>query len=402
MLAVLGYVLAAVCGWFGPGEVLLRRLGAPRRSGQTLMDPRRLLERNYLGWSLLAIALEALQGLLPVWLFRLTWPDSPWSLTVLLPLLGLASLRARPLPLFSLWAGWLLVDPLVVPLALLLLEGVYLLLRQARATTLAGLTLLPLLTALLHGSDGVRVAIAALVALVTAWLLPNDTADPPRFRGVLSLDGYLDPTQVGEEWVRLGQLQQQGLAVPPTWLLLPGHDPELLLEALQEQPERSWRLQGLVLNRSRRCTALVATAIAASAAALPARIYSLLNRIQAALAADAAGDYGLIALQPLLTERCSGWAAVDDRGERTLEGLPGDRQRLETTSLPCDRYRYEQDRWRPQPGCRGDLPRAVVERVGALLSAVSDNLEAPVRIAWSDDGERAWLQRVFVNVKSTD
>lgn len=403
MLTVLGFVLAAVFGWFGPGEVLLDRLGAPRRLGQTLTEPRLLLERNYLGWGLLAIAAEALQGLLPVGLFRLAWPESPWALTVLLPLLILAACRRRPQPLVALWGGWLLADPLVALLSLLLLAGSHLLLRQTRATTLAGLTLLPVLTALLHSSDGLRVAIAALVALVVAWLLPSPGAGAEPVaatpRGMLSLDGYLDPAQVGADWVRLGELRQQGLAVPETWLLLPGHDPELLLAHLTAQP---WRLQLYLFSRRSGRTRSGAAVLADRPEDLASGVYGLLQRIQTALATDERWDYGLIAVQPAHPERFSGRAGWDADGPAWIEGLPGDRQRLETTSMPCDRYAWVDEHWLPQEGCRGELPRAVVERVADLLSAVQSNDGTPVRILWTDDGERVWLQGVFVNVKSTD
>jgi len=70
--------------------------------------------------------------------------------------------------------------------------------------------------------------------------------------------------------------------------------------------------------------------------------------------------------------------------------------------MPCDRYAWVDEHWLPQEGCRGELPRAVVERVADLLSAVRNSDGTPVRILWTDDGERVWLQGVFVNVKSTD
>ncbi|MGB3298533.1 MAG: glycerol-3-phosphate acyltransferase, partial [Phormidesmis sp.] len=143
--------------------------------------------------------------------------------------------------------GFFAYDPIVAGLTFLISLIGFTVLRLRDQGRLFVLVLLPLLTALRHPSDGMRVLIVACLSGLVAWIyhkIPDDlelaaveSAGESRrmfrfFQGdraLKSLSTVLNPTEVGAKAATLSQLHAWGYPVPPGYILPAGDDPAALI-----------------------------------------------------------------------------------------------------------------------------------------------------------------------------
>jgi hypothetical protein len=191
------------------------------------------------GWWLVEVA----QGFIAVGITRLLFPANPeWEL---IALMGLAAGRfwvRQPGGMNSTIAGYVLHDPMSgLMLGLFGLIGTSLF-RQTQQITWVMLGLMPLITALRHPESSILIL---LTAGLSGVLVGMDQKRPTRSTALKvfradSLDDRLNPKTAGQTASRLARLKQQGLPVPPGWILYPGDDPASLPTSIQPSPESPW------------------------------------------------------------------------------------------------------------------------------------------------------------------
>lgn len=151
----------------------------------------------------------------------------------------------------ALW-GLLVHDPIVSGFVLLFTGISFSIIRSRQAAKFGVLIIFPLIVAILHSGDSLRIWGAIALAVVLAWMyntspdasdegIPVNLSDSSpginnlfrRDQTILSLDGELGLELVGQKTAILSQIKQWGYPVPRGWVLLPYDDPQLLLDYLQ-------------------------------------------------------------------------------------------------------------------------------------------------------------------------
>lgn len=209
---------------------------------------------------ILAVLGEAFKGIASVLLARHFFPQQPeWEVIALISLVFGRFWIAKGAGTTNVTWGFLVHDP-AVSLLTLMISGIgFTIFRERRQGRLVVLVLLPLLTALLHGDNGARVLMVACLSGLIAWIyqkLPDDLDLPPTegrmesqrmfrfFRGDLALIPLdqptphrpLDPHQVGHKAATLAQLRAWGYPVPRGYVLPMGDDPAGLVQITQPSP----------------------------------------------------------------------------------------------------------------------------------------------------------------------
>ncbi|MGB7251523.1 MAG: glycerol-3-phosphate acyltransferase [Phormidesmis sp.] len=151
--------------------------------------------------------------------------------------------------------GFFVYDPLVAGLTFLLSFVGFTILRLRQQGRLFVLVLMPLLTALVHPTEGMRTVVVACLSGLIAWIyskIPDDldlpvatsTGDSRRMfrffqgdRALKSLTTVLKPTEVGAKAATLSQLHAWGYPVAPGYVLPAGDDPTTLIQAVSPSTE---------------------------------------------------------------------------------------------------------------------------------------------------------------------
>lgn len=379
---------------------------------------------------LLALAIGALPWQKPltlagkVWLDLQTWP---WQRSLLTLLRGSAvfaiaaglDLARSPLYLLALLAlsigGYLTQrQPLMGAIAVafvwvdwptatiaLLLGGVSVVLVQnSRWSGAIAIAAFPVVTALMHSQDGVRVALTVLLAL---WLVMVSTPATPALdqvfsrpeRGVRDLSSLVGTqAPIGHRAHNLVQLHQQSGVTPQAWVLQPGDDPEWLLQVADVAPEEPLAVLSSPVGGSLQAEDCQ---IVRDLVELRQAIYAVLADYQR----QPVGSGVAIILQRSPLARYAGWVMLRSQ-HADIWGLPGDRQNLHRSSRPRDHYRWENQAVTLMPNSTGDLPRTVLDRLVARLEPLQRSLSPTeeLMLEWADDGEQAWLLQLFVTVCS--
>ncbi|MEO0408724.1 MAG: glycerol-3-phosphate acyltransferase, partial [Cyanobacteria bacterium P01_A01_bin.135] len=386
---------------------------------------------------------EAAKGIGAVLLARLLFPSEP-ALEIL-ALIALVAGRygmARGAGVTNVVWGYLVHDYRVAFLVALIGGISFTLFREQQRGRLAVLCLLPLMTLLLHPTDGLRGLLVMLLATLLGWIysrMPNDLALTPTdaaedsrqmftfFRGdraLISLDKPLDAAKVGGKAATLAQLRQWNYAVLPGWVLPPGDDPEPLVQQLDPSPEAP------VIVRSSAIGEDSATATAAG------QYDSILNvtsrealqeailRCQASYSRPTASQYrrqrsgdeagGMAVLvQPQIKGVFSGVAFSRDPIARqgdavVVEALPGDASQVVSGKVTPETYRVLVSQTVPDVvddageaipteislpvEGEGEVPGAIVQQVACLARQIEQRYHGvPQDIEWSYDGQRLWL-----------
>ncbi|ABB56653.1 hypothetical protein [Synechococcus elongatus] len=293
------------------------------------------------------------------------------------------------------WADW----P-TATIALLLGIVSVIVVQNSRWSWALAIAAFPVVTALMHGQDGVRVALTVLLALwlvmVSTPLSPGlDTAFSRPERGIRDLTSLVGTqAPIGHRAHNLVQLHQQSGATPPAWVLQPGDDPEWLLQVADVTPEEPLAVLSSPVGGS----------IQAEDCQIVRDLVELRQAIYVVLAdyqRQPVGSGVAIILQRSPLARYAGWVMLRSQTV-DIWGLPGDRQNLHRSSRPRDHYRWENQTVSLMPNSTGDLPRTVLDRLMARLEPLQRSLSPneELMLEWADDGEQAWLLQLFVTVCS--
>nr|WP_228383113.1 hypothetical protein [Synechococcus elongatus] len=293
------------------------------------------------------------------------------------------------------WSDW----P-TATVALLLGVVSVIVVQNSRWSWAIAIAAFPIVTALMHSQDGLRVVLTVLLAL---WLVMVSTPTTPALdqvfsrpeRGVRDLSSLVGTqAPIGHRAHNLVQLHQQSGATPQAWVLQPGDDPEWLLQVADVTPEEPLAVLSSPVGGSLQAEDCQ---IVRDLVELRQAIYAVLADYQR----QPVGSGVAIILQRSPLARYAGWVMLRSQSAEIL-GLPGDRQNLHRSSRPRDHYRWEDQKFTPVSGSSTDLPRTVLDRLVArfepLQRSLSPNEE--LMLEWADDGEQAWLLQLFVTVCS--
>lgn len=387
---------------------------------------------------ILAVLSEAIKGLAVVAYARWQFPTEPSLEIVALILLVLGRFFwGRGAGTTNVTWGFIAHDWVTAALTALIGGVSFTIVRERQMGKYSILVLLPILTALRHPHDGVRVMAVISLSLVMALIyrtIPDDLdlaanaaeAESKRmfkfFRGdraLISLDQRLEATKVGAKAATLSTLKAWGYPVPPGWVLPPGDDPVPLLATARPSPEAP-----LVVRSS----AIGEDSIAASAAgqyesflditsqpALEQAIlrcqgsYNLPAAVQYRQRQGVAEEGMAVLVQRQIQGVFSGVAFSRDPVARqgnavVIEALPGGASQVVSGRVTPEQYKVWltdemlQEDW-PIPDTltldvegRGDIPPRLIQQVAYLARHLERRFYGvPQDIEWSYDGQTLWL-----------
>lgn len=203
----------------------------------------------------LCVTAEACKGVFSVLLARYFFgDDSVWPILSLMFLVMGRYWGSQGAGTTNVAWGFFAYDPIVAGLTFLISFVGFTLLRMRNQGKLFVLVLMPVLTALRHPTDGMRIAIVACLSGLVAWIyskIPDDlelsaassTGESRRMfrffqgdRALYSLTQPLDADKVGPKAATLSHLHALGYPVPPGYVLPAGDDPTALIKAVFPNP----------------------------------------------------------------------------------------------------------------------------------------------------------------------
>ncbi|WP_414579150.1 glycerol-3-phosphate acyltransferase [Anabaena sp. CCY 9402-a] len=378
----------------------------------------------------LAVLSEALKGIGAVFLARAFFPEgSVWELLALITLVfGRYSIGRGAGTTNVVW-GLLVHDPLL-SIFIGLLAIISFTLLQSRIFVKYGvLVVFPLFMVILHAEDFPKILAAVALAALLGWIykkIPDDLNLPLQegdaqsqavfeyLRGdrvILSLDDELDTALVGQKASTLSQIKRWGYSVPKGWVLVPGDDPEKLLNFLQPSD-----LSPLVVRSS----AIGEDSEQASAAGQYQTLLHVTSKeqLQQAItivrdsydypaAVQYRRDRGLpdsamaVLIQQQVQSAYSGVAfsrdPITQQGDAVvIEALPGSPTQVVSGKVTPEQYRafvVEADNLSSvQLEGTGRVPQAIIKQVAYLARRIEKRyLGVPQDIEWSYDGQSLWL-----------
>jgi pyruvate,water dikinase len=397
---------------------------------------------------ILAVLSEALKGIAAVLIARAFFPTgSGWEMIALIALLMGRYWFGRGAGTTNVVWGYVVHDPIAAGLVFLIGGIGFTILRERQQGRISILVLFPVITALRHPEAHFLIGAAVALALLLGWIymkIPDDLDLEAQAgqsesraifkffrgdRGVRTLDDALDGGKVGRKAATLAHLKRSGYPVPMGWVLLPGDDPEPLLNLLQPSPRSPLIVRSSAIGEDE------ATASAAGQyetipnitdqADLQPAIHRCLASYHAPAAIQYRRDRGLpeaamaVLIQQQVQGSFSGVAFSRDPITRqgdavVLEALPGNANRVVSGQVTPESYRVclselsvysgnaeestESNSWvlpdevsLPVEG-EGDVPQRLIQQVAFLAR----HLEAyyhgiPQDIEWSYDGQALWL-----------
>lgn len=373
-------------------------------------------------------------GILAFWqAFFQTYP-SEWEVIALIALvLGRYWIGKGAGTTNVVW-GFVVHDWLVSFLVFVIGGISFTIIREKKAGKLSVLVLLPLLVILLYPQDQPRIIATIALSLIIGWIyqkIPDDLDLPASevrpdsqkvfrfFRGdrsMISLDQKLNAGKVGEKAATLSQLKRWGYAVPDGWVLLPGDDPEVIVDALQPSLEKPLVVRSsaigedseiasaagqydTVLNVSDRNTLRQAIIGCQNSYDRPSAMQYRLDRNlpEAAMA---------VLIQKQVRGSFSGVAFSRDpiaqTGDRVIiEALPGGALQVVSGQVTPEQYRVtisdlptaqNSDLSSIIVEGEGDVPLGLIREVAVLARELESRFHGiPQDIEWSYDGDRLWL-----------
>ncbi|WP_421655510.1 glycerol-3-phosphate acyltransferase [Leptothermofonsia sp. ETS-13] len=206
---------------------------------------------------ILAVLSEALKGIVAVLLARYFFPQDPsWEIMALIALVMGRYWFGKGAGTTNVVWGYTAHDPIAAGLVFLIGGIGFTILRERRQARFGILVLFPLITALRHLQEPDLIVATIALAVLLGWIymkIPDDLDLSPQevrsgsqevfrfFRGdraVNSLDKPLDAHKVGQKAATLSYLRRLGYPVPMGWVLIPGDDPEPLLNLLDPSPKQ--------------------------------------------------------------------------------------------------------------------------------------------------------------------
>ncbi|MDY6939643.1 MAG: PEP-utilizing enzyme [Cyanobacteriota bacterium] len=388
------------------------------------------------------IAFEALKGAIVVLLARQFFPpQSEWELVAAVALVMGNYWARRRVGTVGAIAAVIAHDPLAAGLVFVIGSISLTVLRERQQGRLGILMLFPAILLLLDGEGSARVGSAIIFSGVLFWLyrqLPSqaEQLDPRALFDFFQpdkalvcfdkLDKPLKVDRVGQNAATLSQLHCWGYPVPKSWVLLPGDDPQLLLDSLIPSQAHPLTLSASPLGgegqRASSAGQYFSTTGIASREALEAAIaqclasYDRPSAIEYRRELDLEEDAMAVLVRQQVREVFSGVAFSRDPVERhgdavVIESLPGELRRAVAPETPPEFYRaivpppnaiHSSDNaiapgmCPPPPlellGKAGDVPPGLLRQVAWLVRYLEIRFEGiPQSIEWSYDGQRLWV-----------
>lgn len=384
----------------------------------------------------LAVLSEALKGIAAVLLARSFFPDRPeWEIFSLIALVYGRYFIGKGAGTTNVVWGYVVHDPLTSFLVFLIGGIGFTILRERQAGKFGVLILFPLITALRHPQETPLIVGSVGLAAFLWWIynqipddldLRSDTAQRGskamfqflrEDRSLISLDQALKADKVGQKAATLSELKRSGYPVPDGWVLLPGDDPQPLIQAMQPSRE-----QPLIVRSS----AIGEDSESASAAGQYESIADVTHRelllpaIMRCLASyeqESAVQYRrdraipdasmIVLVQNQIRGVFSGVAFSRDpisrQGDAVLiEALPGNADQVVSGQVTPESYivnvREVGEDWAlPEESLlevsgRGTVPNRLIQQVAYLARHLEEYFHGvPQDIEWSYDGEKLWL-----------
>ena len=339
--------------------------------------------------------------------------------------------------------GFFVYDPLVAGLVFLISFIGFTVLRMREQGRVFVLVLMPLLTALIHPSDGARVLVVACLAGLVFWIyqkIPDDLELPAmkstgesrrmfRFfqgdRALKSLSTVLDPSEVGAKAATLSQLKAWGYPVAPGYVLPSGDDPTALIKIVSPSTTAPVVVRSSAVGEdsltSSAAGQYVSVAEVNSPAALDQAITVCLNAYNATSAVRYRESRNLpdgkmtVLVQPHIFGTFSGVAfsrdPVTHMGDTVVvEALPGDTSRVVSGQVTPERYQVsvedaviapqstDKNNWQLPPDLdltvqgSGKSPKALIAQVAYLTRHLERSFHGiPQDVEWTFDGEQLWV-----------
>jgi pyruvate,water dikinase len=379
---------------------------------------------------ILAVISEALKGIAAVYIARAFFPEgSFWELLSLIALVLGRYFMGRGAGTTNVVWGILVHDPLAAIFVTLVAIISFTLLQSKNLVKYGVLFVFPIFIVLLHAEDFPKIITAVALAGLLWWIykrIPDDldlssqevdSESQPIFeylRGsttILTLDDELDQALVGQKAATLSQIKRWGYQVPKGWVLVPGNDPEKLLQFLQPS-----ELSPLVVRSS----AIGEDSEQASAAGQYLTVLQVTNeqQLQQAItevresynnpsAVQYRRDRSLpdtamsVLIQQQIQSAYSGVAfsrdPITQQGDAVIiEALPGSPTQVVSGKVTPEQYRafvVEADNLSSvKLEGTGRVPQALIKQVAYLARRLEKRyLGVPQDIEWSYDGQTLWL-----------
>ena len=381
---------------------------------------------------ILAVLSEAGKGIAAVLLARALFPNTPaWELIALIALVAGRYWTGNGAGTTNAVWGAIVHNPAVVGLVVLIGGISFTILRERKLGRLAVLVLFPLITILLRPQQKAAGIAAIALSLLLEWIyqrIPDDLDLPVEqvttenkavfrfFRGdraTRSLNSQLDAAIVGQKAATLSQIKRWGYAVPAGWVLLPGDDPQPLVNFLQPSEKK------ILVVRS---SAVGEDSEGASAAGQYESVLNITNNAQLLQAIirclnsynnPAAVEYRrnrhlpemsmAVLIQTQVQGVFSGVACSRDPINRhgdevAIEALPGDATRVVSGRVTPEQYRVlvlnaDGETTSQLVGeTTGDVPPALIHDVARIARRLENQYQGvPQDIEWSYDGRQLWI-----------
>ena len=360
---------------------------------------------------LLSVAAEAIKGIVAVLIARYFFGDDPtWPVLSLIFLVMGRYWGSQGAGTTNVAWGFLVYDPVVTGLVFLISLFGFTVFRMRQQGRLLVLVLMPVLTALRHPADGMRVLIVACLSGLIAWIyqkIPDDLEMPAtqsagdsrrlfRFfqgdRALKSLSTVLSADEVGNKAASLSQLYAWGYPVPPGYVLPAGDDPAALIAAVSPSAADPVVARSSAIGEDSPTASAAGQYVSVteitSSAALGQAIAVCFEAYNRPSAIRYRQDRGLpegkmtVLVQPYITGVFSGVAFSRDpvtqaRDTVVVEALPGGADQVVSGQVTPERYQVSGERARRPSQRTWELPAR-----GTL----------PVK--WSGPGAAALIQQV--------
>lgn len=386
---------------------------------------------------ILAVLSEALKGIAAVLLARAFFPTQPaWELIALIALVMGRYWVGKGAGTTNVVWGYVVHDWRVALLVFLIGGISFTLLREKELGRFGVLFLFPTITALLHLNDFGRIVAAIALAILIGWIykkIPDDLDLSPTagqagsekmfrfFRGdkaIVSLDDRLDPQKVGDKAATLSQLKSWGYPVPMGWVVVPGDDPEPLIQALQPSATQPLVVRSSAIGEDSEQAAaagqyetvlqVTSRSMLRQAIARTQASYDLPNAVEYRRARGQIDAAMAVLIQKQVQGVFSGVAfsrdPITQQGDAVaIEALPGEAQQVVSGRLTPEQYRVAIADVETldvtsihvtslQMEGEGDVPLELIKQVALLARKIEDRYHGiPQDIEWSYDGSQLWL-----------
>ncbi len=384
---------------------------------------------------ILAVLSEAGKGVFTVLLARYFFPGEMWwELMALIALIIGRYWMGKGAGTTNLFWGIMVHDWAATFLTTLISLSSFTIFRDRVTGRLLALFLLAFILTVRNPHDLIYVVLAWSLSGLMAWIfkqVPDDLSLPESgvksssktmfkfFRGeksLLSLNDKLDGNKVGNKAANLAYLRGLGYAVPNGWILLPGDDPQIILDYLDPSLENTFVVRSSALGEDTETASAAGQYLTllniSNEQELSAAILDCLAAYNHPHAVKYRRDKGqneqgiALLIQKQVKGTFSGVAFSRDPVNPlnncvVIETLPGDANQIVSGKITPEQYQVEvyenlendaiKIRNREEVKSQ-NVPDFIIEKVAMLARDIESIYHGiPQDIEWSYDGETLWI-----------